>query len=122
MAFATFAASGPAGAACSAIRCVDQLERLYLSRSSDALFISTAGDETALNCALTEGVYMTLPTDNPLFREFLAMLLTAKASNFDANVRIHEGSQGCTVSYVVVEASRADESAAAADEIVEVGE
>jgi hypothetical protein len=99
----------PAQAECFPRGCIDQLERLYLSRSADALFISTAGDEALLNCSLSEDVYMTLSVDNSLFREFLAMLLTAKASDYDAFIRIHEGSTGCTVAYVVIEASRAGE-------------
>jgi len=88
--------------ACSSNICVGEIERLY-TNSAGLLYIATDGDETALDCNAVANVYITLPADDEHFNQKYALLLTAMSLNKTVGLRIINGSDNCSLSYVYVE-------------------
>ena len=89
-----------ASAECDNIRCVGQIERLLVGASR--IGITTDGDESKLNCELSNS-YISLEFEHKAFREIYAALLAAKTGNIDVNIRIVEGSDNCAISYVRID-------------------
>ena len=88
-------------AACTANRCVGKIERLYVNGGT--LYISTDGDETNLNCTAPAGVYITMPSSYPDFKNLYAMMLTAISLNNTIGLRIQEGSDRCSLIYTYMD-------------------
>lgn len=81
------------------IRCEGKLERLYMHTGVQKLFIAIDGDESVLDCASQEGVFLTLPTNHSEFKNLYAMLLTALSLDSPVGLRMIQGSAGCEVLY-----------------------
>ena len=88
-------------AACTADRCVGKIERLYMSGGT--LYISTDGDESVLDCTAPAGVYITIPTSNPNFKNLYAMMLTSMSLNNTIGLRIENGSASCNLVYTYMD-------------------
>ncbi len=93
---------GVATATCTADRCINKIERIYL-HPNGFLNVRTDGNQSALNCTLRDGEYLTLETSHSLFREYLAMLLTAKSSDLVSVIRIVGGSPRCEIDYIMLQ-------------------
>ena len=88
-------------AACDADRCLGKIDRLYMQ--SGTLYISTDGDETLLDCNAPAGVYITIPTSNPEFKNLYAMMLTSMSLNNTIGLRIANGSESCSLVYTYMD-------------------
>ena len=88
-------------AECSSDRCYGKIERLYVQ--NDTLFISTDGDESVLDCMAPAGVYVTVTTDNPNFKNLYAMMLTSMSLNNNIGFRIENGSSACNLIYTYMD-------------------
>ena len=88
-------------AACTADRCVGKIDRLYMSGGT--LFISTDGDETLLDCTAPAGVYITISSSNPEFKNLYAMMLTAMSLDNTVGLRINNGSDNCSLMYTYMD-------------------
>ena len=84
--------------ACSTTACVGKITRVYIS--GNTLYIATDGDETALNCDSPAGVYVTIPTSDPMLDEKYATLLTAMSLGNTVGLRIIENDPNCALLYV----------------------
>lgn len=89
-------------ATCSATACAGIVEKIY-SRTDGTTYLKIAGDRSLVNCTPSGGVYLTLPADVAGARNILALAITAQAAGRELNVRIIEGSTGCTVAYVTLD-------------------
>ena len=88
-------------ATCSSDRCVGKIDRLYMN--SGTLYISTDGDETSLDCAAPGGVYITIPSTDPDFKNLYAMMLTSMSLNNTIGLRIENGSAKCNLVYTYMD-------------------
>ena len=88
-------------AACDSNRCYGKIERLYVQNNT--LFISTDGDESVLDCMAPGGVYVTVTTDNPNFKNLYAMMLTSMSLDNNIGFRIENGSSGCNLLYTYMD-------------------
>ena len=88
-------------AACTADRCVGKIDRLYVNGGT--LFISTDGDETFLDCNAPGGVYITIPSTDPDFKNLYAMMLTSMSLNNTIGLRIENGSDKCKLIYTYMD-------------------
>ena len=88
-------------AACDSTRCYGKIERLYVQ--NDTLYISTDGDESLLNCNAPGGVYVTITTANPNFKNLYAMMLTSISLNNNIGLRIVDGSSACSLNYTYMD-------------------
>ena len=86
---------------CTANRCVGKIDRLYVTDGT--LYISTDGDETNLDCTPVGGVYITIPSSDPDFKNLYAMMLTAVSLNNTIGLRIENGSDRCTLIYTYMD-------------------
>ena len=59
-------------AGCTSDRCYGKIDRLYVNGST--FFISTDGDENLLDCTAPGGVYITMSTEDPNFKNLYAIL------------------------------------------------
>jgi hypothetical protein len=88
-------------AECNSDRCYGKIERLYVNGST--LYISTDGDESLLDCLSPAGVYVTVSTDNPNFKNLYAMMLTSMSLNNNIGFRIETGSSSCNLLYTYMD-------------------
>jgi hypothetical protein len=88
-------------AECGSDRCYGKIERLY--SNGNILYISTDGDESFLDCSSPAGVYVTISTDNPNFKNLYAMMLTSMSLNNMIGVRIENGSSSCNLLYTYMD-------------------
>ena len=88
-------------AACDANRCVGKIDRLYMSGGT--LYISTDGNESLLDCTAPAGVYVTIPTTDPNFKNLYAMMLTSMSLDNTIGLRIENGSERCNVVYTFMD-------------------
>lgn len=88
-------------AGCTSDRCYGKIERLYVQ--NDTLYISTDGDESFLDCNAPGGVYVTVTTDNPNFKNLYAMMLTSMSLNNNIGFRIENGSSACNLLYTYMD-------------------
>ena len=88
-------------AACTADRCVGKIDRLYVNGGT--LFISTDGDENNLDCTAPGGVYITIPSSDPDFKNLYAMMLTSMSLDNTIGLRIENGSDRCALIYTYMD-------------------
>ena len=88
-------------AECTSDRCYGKIERLYVNGST--FFIGTDGDESFLDCTAPGGVYITVSTDNPNFKNLYAMMLTSMSLNNTIGLRIENGSSSCNLIYTYMD-------------------
>lgn len=92
--------TGVASAECIAYICDGiRITALY-TRADGNAYVQTSGTQSNLNCSLVGGLYMTIPTSSPRFKEIYASLLAYQLADRTISIRIDEGSSGCTISYV----------------------
>lgn len=96
-----FSFSKSSMAVCNDKICKGKVVRLFLSDSK--LYIGTDGDESSLNCVVPAGTYVSIPTNDPLFDQKYALLLTAVSLNKDVTIRIKDFSTGCIVNYIYMD-------------------
>ena len=88
-------------AECTSDRCYGKIERLYVQNNN--LYISTDGDESFLDCSAPAGVYVTISTDNPNFKNLYAMMLTSMSLDNNIGFRIENGSSACNLLYTYMD-------------------
>jgi hypothetical protein len=88
-------------AGCSSDRCYGKIERMYVI--DNAMYISTDGDETFLDCSPPGGVYVSISTDNPNFKNLYAMMLTSMSLNNNIGFKIETGSSNCNLLYTYMD-------------------
>jgi hypothetical protein len=88
-------------AECSGNQCYGKIERLYVN--GNTLFISTDGDENFLDCTPPGGIYVTISTDNPNFKNLYAMMLTSMSLNNNIGFKIETGSSSCNLVYTYMD-------------------
>ena len=86
---------------CNSDRCTGKIDRLYMN--GETLYISTDGDETNLDCTAPGGVYLTISTTNPSFKNLYAMMLTSMSLNNTLGLRIENGSSNCSLVYTYMD-------------------
>ena len=97
----TIALADIAYSACSTTTCYGKITRVYISGGT--LYIATDGNEKSLNCTSPAGVYVTIPTSDPMLDEKYATLLTAMSLGNKVGLRIIPGDPHCAVSYVYMD-------------------
>jgi hypothetical protein len=88
-------------AGCTSDRCYGKIERLYVQ--NNFLYISTDGDETFLDCSPPGGVYVSISTDDPNFKNLYAMMLTSMSLNNNIGFKIETGSSNCNLLYTYMD-------------------
>jgi hypothetical protein len=87
---------------CAPNYCSGTINRLYVpstTGSPPTVYVSVGTGSP--QCTLLSGVYITLPTGTPGYDQMYSLLLQAKITNTPVIVRINNGSNPCTISYVV---------------------
>lgn len=101
--FAMATITNLANAECSSTTCANvYIDKLY-ANNSGIVYIGTSGDESLLNCAAGSGVYTKLNLSDPGASAIYSTLLSAQLANKKVQVRISEGSVGCSILYVTLE-------------------
>lgn len=94
-----------AAAECSSGICTDvYVEELYIPTDSSGVYIQTSGTETLAGCTPYNGIYLLLqpaPT-SAQFKEVYATLLAAQMNDKRVSIRINNGSNPCTVAYILL--------------------
>lgn len=92
---------------CSNISCSGLPDELfsnyYLSGEENGkVFLQVKGGVPSqnLDCSLAEGVYITLKSAHPLFKEIYSTLLSASAIGSKVYIRVKTGTQDCEVAYI----------------------
>jgi len=89
-------------AGCSANGCYGvTIDRLSVTDAGKVL-VGTTGNESQLDCTPGAGVYMQLTNGSAGQNAIYSMLLTAQTTKKPVNLRIVNGSAGCTISYAFV--------------------
>ena len=92
-----------ANAVCSGTGCYNEtITRVILSEAGD-IYITTPGDENALNCIPYGGIYMTLKNDAVAKNSIYSLLLTSKTTKQKMSFRTLDGSTGCEIVFAYVE-------------------
>lgn len=65
-------------------------------------WIKTSGDERLANCTADSGIYLRLSGTAAGFKEIYATLLAAQLSEKKVSIRITEGSNPCSITYVTL--------------------
>ncbi len=89
---------------CTTNRCLAKIEKLYV-RTTGNISVGTTQDERLANCTPTSGVYFTLDMSTPNADIIYSTLLSAQLSNKVVNIRIYENTEGCKISYVVLDST-----------------
>ena len=99
-----FTASASAYAACSVDTCKDvKIEKLYVLREP-AVYITTTGDESRLNCQLIDGRFIKLRSDHRNNEKIYSMLLSAKLADQDIRIRVFKSHDvECNIDYTILE-------------------
>ena len=94
-------------AGCNASGCTGKPSELfsnyYLTSFADGRVYLHMKDNISkqnMDCSLAEGVYATLMSNHPLFKEIYSSLLSATAMDRQVHMRIKNGSSNCEVAYV----------------------
>lgn len=92
-------------AECSAPSCNNvRVLQLYTEANGNA-FVQLSGTMSNLNCTLVSGTFVTLLASRSRFREIYGSLLAAQLTDRVVSVRIDDGSSGCTIAYITMNAS-----------------
>jgi hypothetical protein len=89
---------------CAKLNCITKIEKIYTEADGN-VYIGTTRDEKLANCSPVAGVYFTLDTSSKNSDLTYSTLLSAFLSNKMVNIRIVEGSQGCKISYIVLDSN-----------------
>ena len=85
---------------CTGGACYDVLiNTLYVNATGD-VYITTDGVVTWLNCAPLSGVFLTLQRAAGNFSQVFGLLTAAQFAGHKLNIRINDGSNGCTIAYI----------------------
>lgn len=91
-------------AACVTNSCVDvYVTMLYTHSDAGWVYIGTDGDEPLLDCTPVSNKFLTLLTTDANFDAVYSTLLAAQLADKKVGIRILNGSNGCTVTYVTLE-------------------
>lgn len=91
-----------ASAECSASICANVfVDQLYVNANTH-LYVQTSGNETLANCVPHAGLFLVLNVNSNNFQEIYALLLAAQLSDKKVSIRISEGSNPCSISYVTM--------------------
>jgi hypothetical protein len=91
-------------AECSAPSCTDARVLVLYTEANGNVYVQLSGTMSNLNCTLVSG-FITLTATSSRFKEIYASLLAAQLSDRLVSVRINDGSAGCTVAYITMNAS-----------------
>lgn len=69
--------------------------------SRGGAWVKTSGDETFANCTANSGVFLRLDVTAG-YKEIYATLLAAQLADKRVSIRIAEGSNPCTITYVTL--------------------
>ena len=89
---------------CTTWGCVSPIETLY-TNASGVIYVGTPFAEINANCTPVSDVYFTLNPDRPNAKEVYTSLLGAYLANKKIQLRIVEGSEGCQLAYVRLDAT-----------------
>ncbi|MGP0171774.1 hypothetical protein ACSVIJ_07810 [Pseudomonas sp. NCHU5208] len=87
--------------ACSSVMCQNVYVERLNPNANGKVYVATSGDETQLNCSAVSQVYLTFDLSEPAGNVFYSTLLAAQISDRKVSLRIVDGSQGCTVTYIM---------------------
>ncbi|MEM8987510.1 MAG: hypothetical protein AAGC95_12395 [Pseudomonadota bacterium] len=93
----------PAYAGCDAKACTDKVENILVFNNDNVhvLMDNTAADRSNLNCTMAQNGSIHLPNANiGAVDRMYSALLSALMADKEITVRIQDGSNPCTVSYV----------------------
>ena len=94
---------GIAYGACTSTGCTDvRVTRLYVN-TQYVTYVLTDGDETALNCTLVSGVYMTLDHYDANYKSVYSTLLAAQIADRPVSIRTVDNSTNCKITYVLLD-------------------
>jgi len=74
---------------------------IYIN-NSDRVLIETDQQETNLDCSAVSDKYVSLSRTHKGFHEIYSAMLSAQSNDKLVKIRISPGSEGCTISYVVI--------------------
>jgi len=86
-------------AACTAGSCSDTIGTLYVT-STGVYIRPTAGLTGLTNCTPLTGGYLTIPTTDPNYSSYYALLLAANFTGQSITLRLTDNSSPCTVAYM----------------------
>lgn len=89
---------------CESWGCRGKLETLYTTAAGD-IYVGFAADETLSNCQANSGTLFTLQSSKQNFKEVYASLLAAYMADRVISARIDEGTVGCNIAYVTLDAN-----------------
>jgi hypothetical protein len=91
-------ASQLAFATCTTASCVDTIGTFYVT--SSALYIKPSGGLTGLtNCTPLSGGWLTIPTTDPNYSSYYALMLAADLAGQILTFRTTDNSSPCTITY-----------------------
>ncbi|MFT4654463.1 MAG: hypothetical protein ACI82S_002119 [Patiriisocius sp.] len=91
-----------ASATCSGASCTGEITRLYINGAGTLYIRLNATDIPAeTSCSLGTN-YGTLTSDNPAFKNFFAMALTAQALGASTTLRVVDNSPSCEIQYITL--------------------
>ena len=94
-------------AACDAISCNGEIERIYATGVSEGRVLIKPKDspQGIVDCDPAEGENFTLKASHPLFSEIYSMALSSMIAAKPVRMRIIQGTSGCELSYMWVTSS-----------------
>lgn len=84
---------------CTTWGCISRIENLVL-QDSGRILINTPLDQSSVNCKLYGNTYFVVSPEQPKYKEFYSMLLSAYLTKSKIQLRIVEGSTNCEVAYI----------------------
>jgi hypothetical protein len=93
-------AAGISHAECNGSGCWEVYVQELYPEAAGGAWIQTTGNETLANCAADSGIFLRLSGTTPGYKELYATLLAAQLADKKVHIRIHEGSNPCSIAYV----------------------
>ncbi|AOT11046.1 hypothetical protein [Pseudoalteromonas luteoviolacea] len=87
---------------CSSIGCTDTIETLFVNEGGQ-IYVGTPGNEKLANCSPVEGNYFSIATSSSNRQELYSLLLLAYSSKERVQLRVKEGTSGCTIAYARID-------------------
>ncbi|ESP94166.1 MULTISPECIES: hypothetical protein [Pseudoalteromonas] len=82
--------------------CTDIVETLFVNEGGQ-IYVGTPGNEKLANCSPVEGTYFTISNSSTNRQEIYSLLLTAYSMRERVQLRVKEGTTGCTIAYARVD-------------------